>query len=104
MIEAAVGSGDLVVQVYHGTQYMAEVDESDDMQRRYVHGTTYIDERAIMIAGDPDVETPQIDTYYYLLQELYTAVGLIKRNDGWPTSFGVCRFSAFARLRNVCQE
>ncbi len=91
-----------------------ESDESDVMQRRYVHGTRQIDERAIpnrtahvskravqenvpanraahvskrvlpsrrnpLPYGRGSVSAT-LDTYYYLVRELGTVAGLIKRN------------------------
>ncbi len=64
---------------YDGAEVIAETDESDVMQRRYIHGTRQIDERAILLSGDPDTPAT-LDTYYYLVRELGTVAGLIKRN------------------------
>jgi len=64
---------------YDGQEVIAETDESDVMQRRYVHRTRQIDERAIMLSGNP-ADPPTLDTYYYLVRELGTVAGLIKRN------------------------
>jgi hypothetical protein len=46
--------------------------------RRHVHGTSYVDERAVLLEGDGAAGT--LDSYYYLLQELYTVTGLVKKN------------------------
>lgn len=57
----------------------AEHDSSTGaLKRRFIHGTTYVDERAILLEGDGASST--LDTYYYLLQELYTVTGLVKKN------------------------
>ncbi len=52
------GDTETLKYYYDGLNAIAEVSENDTMQRRYVHGTTYIDERAIMISGDPTVTQP----------------------------------------------
>ena len=61
---------------YDGQNALAEYDESDNLSRRYVHGTSYVDERAILLEGEGD----DLDSYYYLLQELYSVAGLMKKN------------------------
>ena len=49
--------------------------------RRHVHGSTYVDERAILLEGPvPSGAGVYLDTFYYLLQELSTVTGLIKKN------------------------
>lgn len=60
---------------------VAEYNESDALQRHYLHGATYVDERAVLLEGDvPDASGEVIDKCYYLLQELYTVTGLMKKN------------------------
>lgn len=41
-------------------------------------GSTYVNERAILLECDGTSNT--LDSYYYLLQELYTVTGLMKKN------------------------
>ena len=53
--------------------YNEPADESDVIQRRYVHGTQRIDERAVLLVGAGE----ELDSYYYLLQELDTVTGLM---------------------------
>lgn len=70
---------------YDGSNVIAEYDESDNISRKYIHGTSGIDERAVLIEGDGRViDTPDhdyaVDSYYYLLAELGTVTGLITRN------------------------
>ena len=55
---------------------IAEYDESDNLSRRYIHGTRGIDERAVLLEGEGD----ELDTFYYMLQELDTVTGLITKN------------------------
>ena len=50
---------------------------SPTLRRYFVHGNTYIDERAVMHNGDAD----EGDDYYYLLRELYTVDGLVNNTD-----------------------
>jgi len=71
---------------YDGVNQIAEFDESDEAQRYYVHGTSYVDERLMMtcplrheavsrmdFAGDgPDVGQLDNDRpYYYTLDRMY---------------------------------
>ena len=72
----ADGQTETLKYYYDGQNAIAEYDPSDNLSRRYVHGGTYIDERAVLIEGESD----EADTFYYLLQELYTVAGLIARN------------------------
>jgi len=61
---------------YDGQNVLAEYDGSDNLVRRHVHGTTYVDERAVLLEGEGE----NLDTYYYLLQDLYSVTGLIQKN------------------------
>jgi len=61
--------------VYDGQNVIEEYNTNGDRQRYYVHGTSYIDERAVM---HDDVGTDE--DYYYLLKDLYTVVGLAQAN------------------------
>ena len=61
--------------VYDGQNVIEEYNTNGDRQRYYVHGTGYIDERAVM---HDDVGTDE--DYYYLLKDLYTVVGLAQAN------------------------
>ena len=56
-----------------GQNVIAEYDDADVIQRRYVHGTQRIDERAVLLVGAGE----ELDSYYYLLQELDTVTGLM---------------------------
>ncbi len=70
---------------YDGQNVIAEYDMSNNLSRKYIHGTSRIDERAVLIEGDGRViDTPDhyyaVDNYYYLLKELDTVTGLITKN------------------------
>ena len=56
---------------YDGSNVILETDESGDTQRAYMHGSQYIDERAVMRAYDAGTQD-----HYYLLEELYSVAGL----------------------------
>ncbi|MCP4247753.1 MAG: hypothetical protein GY778_11955 [bacterium] len=56
---------------YDGQNVVAEYDRDLDLLRYYVHGSTYIDERAILHDAVNDEE------YYYALRELYTVEALL---------------------------
>ena len=62
---------------YDGSNVIVETDESDAVQRAYMHGTQYIDERAVIRSYDVGPED-----HYYLLEELYTVAGLADPNGG----------------------
>ena len=53
--------------------------------RRYIHGTSRIDERAVLLEGDSqplDGTSPtvyNVDAFYYLLRELNSVTGLVTR-------------------------
>ncbi len=64
---------------YDGVNVVAEYDESDNLSRRFIHGTQRIDERAVMLSG-VGANGVGVDSYYYALQELDTVTGLISRN------------------------
>jgi hypothetical protein len=51
-----------------GQNVIAEYDDSDNLQRYYVHGSTYVDEHVLMNEQGRD--------YFYLLGLLYSVVGL----------------------------
>ena len=72
----ADGQNETLKYYYDGQNAIAEYDPADNLSRRYVHGSTYVDERAVLIEGEAD----EADTFYYLLQELYSVAGLIARN------------------------
>ena len=56
---------------------IADYNASDgSLARRFINGTQYIDERAVLIEGEYD----EADTFYYLLQELYTVTGLVEKS------------------------
>jgi len=59
------------VYFHEGQNLIAEADESGDMLWRYVYGTTYIDERAIMLSTPEDPTS--VDTYYYLRSDTHAA-------------------------------
>lgn len=58
---------------YDGQNVIAEYDESDAVQRSYVHGSQYVDERAVM---RDHASTAAYHDHYCLLGELYTVVGM----------------------------
>jgi len=60
--------------VYDGQNVIEEFNTNGTRQRYYVHGTSYIDERAVL---HDDVDTDE--DYYYLLKDLYTVVGLLNK-------------------------
>ena len=66
------------LRFYHDGQVeIADYNASDgSLARRFINGTQYIDERAVLIEGEYD----EADTYYYLLQELYTVTGLVEKS------------------------
>lgn len=59
---------------YDGQNVIGEFDETDALQRSFVHGPTYIDERILIHDEASD------DDYYYLLKQLYTVSGLANEN------------------------
>ncbi|HNQ24817.1 MAG TPA: RHS repeat-associated core domain-containing protein [Phycisphaerae bacterium] len=61
---------------YDGPNAIAEYDTSNHLSRRYVHGTSYVDERAVPLEGEGE----NLDSYYYVLQELCTVAGVMKKN------------------------
>ena len=82
--ESASANTETLLYFYDGNEVIAEYDESLDLQRRYVHGANRVDERAVMLSGDPEDLSGAgnyLDTYYYLLQELGTPCGLMLKNS-----------------------
>jgi hypothetical protein len=75
------------LKFYHdGQNVLAEYDDADVIQRRYVHGTQRIDERAVLLVGAGE----SLDSYYYLLQELDTVTEyLAMRESAGRESHGV---------------
>ncbi|MCP4592281.1 MAG: hypothetical protein GY842_16230 [bacterium] len=65
--------------VYDGQNVIEEYDDSATpaRQRYYVHGSTYIDERAVLHDDDAPGAGADAADYYYLLKDLYTVVGLL---------------------------
>ncbi|MCC7292344.1 MAG: hypothetical protein IT449_09825 [Phycisphaerales bacterium] len=63
---------------YHDGQVEIADYESDNstLARRFINGTQYLDERAVLIEGP----AASADTFYYLLQELYTVTGLVEKS------------------------
>jgi len=66
--------------VYDGQNVIEEHNTNGDRQRYYVHGTSYIDERAVMHDDDEPGGGSDAADYYYLLKDLYTVVGLAQAN------------------------
>jgi len=66
----------LTQYVYDGNNVIAETDANGTVQRAYVNGRQYIDERVVMrdLAGTDGRD------YYYLHQELYSVAGLAAAN------------------------
>ncbi len=65
--------------VYDDQSVLVEYDDRDPATpyRWYIHGTTYVDERAVMFTNDPDVGDAGTDDYYYLLGDLDNVVGIV---------------------------
>ncbi len=64
---------------YDGQNVIAEYDQNDGVQRSYVHGMQYVDERAVLRDHSNPAEKPtgkKFQDRYYLLAELYTVTGL----------------------------
>ena len=68
---------------YDGQNAIAEYDTSNNLSRRHIHGTRYVDERAILLEGEAD----EADTYYYLLKDLYTVAGMMLRNGALAEAY-----------------
>jgi len=66
--------------VYDGQNVIEEYNTNGDRQRYYVHGTGYIDERAVMHDDDEPGGGSDAADYYFLLKDLYTVVGLAQAN------------------------
>ncbi|MCG3132455.1 MAG: hypothetical protein FLDDKLPJ_03305 [Phycisphaerae bacterium] len=65
------------LRFYHDGQVeLADYHSDGTLARRFVNGTQYIDERVALIEG----EAGEADTFYYLLQELFTVTGLVEKN------------------------
>ncbi len=70
---------------YDGSNVLAVYDESDNLVRKFIHGTHGLDERAVLLEGDGEVIDEilnywAVDVFYYMLEELDTVTGLITRN------------------------
>ncbi|MCG3132459.1 MAG: hypothetical protein FLDDKLPJ_03309 [Phycisphaerae bacterium] len=61
---------------YDGQAEIADYHSDGTLARRFVNGTQYVDERVALIEG----EAGEADTFYYLLQELFTVTGLVEKN------------------------
>ncbi|MCC7292916.1 MAG: hypothetical protein IT449_12715 [Phycisphaerales bacterium] len=71
------------LRFYHDGQVeIADYYSDGSLARRFVNGTQYIDERAVLIEGEAGDNGAPVDaeTFYYLLQELYTVTGVMKVN------------------------
>ncbi|MCG3132465.1 MAG: hypothetical protein FLDDKLPJ_03315 [Phycisphaerae bacterium] len=55
---------------------IADYHSDGTLAQRFVNGTQYVDERVALIEG----EAGEADTFYYLLQELFTVTGLVEKN------------------------
>ena len=86
------GHNETLKYYYDGQNAVAEYDPSDNLSRRHVHGTSYLDERAILLEGAGET----LDTFYYLLQELYTVTGLIKKNGTLAEAY---TYDAYGKAR-----
>ncbi|MCG3132467.1 MAG: hypothetical protein FLDDKLPJ_03317 [Phycisphaerae bacterium] len=65
------------LRFYHDGQVeIADYHSDGTLARRFVNGTQYIDERVALIEGEAD----EAETFYYLLQELFTVTGLVEKN------------------------
>jgi RHS repeat-associated protein len=67
------GDGETLRYYHDGANVLMEYDDSQTpvLQRYYVHGTGYVDERAVMYDAASDAD------YYYTLKDLYTVDALI---------------------------
>ena len=70
------GDTETLKYYYDNQEVVAEYDTADNLSRRYIHGTRRVDERAILLEGEGD----DLDTYYYLLQDLQSVTGLAQKN------------------------
>ncbi len=71
------------IRYFHDGQNMIEeYDGAGGRLRGYVHGTQYVDERAVMRVYDTAPED-----HYYLLEELYTVAGLAAANGGLEEAY-----------------
>ena len=57
--------------VYDGQNVIEEINTNGTLERYYINGPTYIDERILIHDADTAKD------YYYLLKELYTVAGLV---------------------------
>ncbi len=65
------------LRFYHdGQAEIADYHSDGTPARRFINGTQYVDERVALIEGEAD----EADTFYYLLQELFTVTGLVEKN------------------------
>ena len=64
---------------YDADNVLVEYEADDDATpyRWYVHGTTYIDEHAVMYTNDPAVGGDGTDDFYYLSGHLHNVAGLV---------------------------
>jgi len=76
---------------YDGSNVIAEYDESDDLSRRYIHGTNRVDERGVLLEG----QGSELDTFYYMLQELDTVTGLVTKNGTLAEAY---TYDAYGRV------
>jgi RHS repeat-associated protein len=67
------GDGETLRYYHDGANVLMEYDDSQTpvLQRYYVHGTGYVDERAVMYDAASDAD------YYYTLKDLYSVDALI---------------------------
>ncbi len=72
------GDAETLKYYYDGRNVIAEYDPSDNLSRRYIHGTAGVDERAVLLGGDPGGAS--FDTYYYMLEDLNTVTGVLAKN------------------------
>ena len=81
------------LKYYHdGSNVIAEYDVSDNLSRRYIHGTTYVDERAMLLEGSG----ADLDTFYYLLEDLHTVTGMMHKNGSLAEGY---TYDAYGRPR-----
>ncbi|MCG8376320.1 MAG: RHS repeat-associated core domain-containing protein, partial [Chlorobiales bacterium] len=69
------GDTEALKYYYDGQEVLAEYDPSDNLSRRYIHGSR-VDERAVLLEG----VGANLDPYYYLLQDLQSVTGLVRKN------------------------
>jgi len=76
---ARSAGGETTLYFYDGETEIAEYDAADASApaRWYVHGTRYIDERAVVYTNAAQIGGAGTDDFYYLLGNLFSVAGLV---------------------------